>query len=339
MRRCGGIAIGLALLTSACIPPSPTYPGKDAQQSGAPMDTVFDERPVWEEKPAVAQASPIASGTYVVQSGDTLSRIGERSGAGTAIIAKANGLSPPYALRVGQQLTIPEGRYHRVAAGESGIAIGRAYAVPWASIVSANGLSEPFLLKVGQRLVIPGDSTSPVQSAEARAAAFKLDIEDILTGGEPAQSGELAAAEPAPVPNAPLSPGIAVAEPDRFGGTFGWPVRGNVVTRFGPVSEGEINQGIEIATSAAAPIRASSDGVVAFVGNNVANFGGMILIRHGSGWITAYGRAARTTVTRGQTVKRGDVIGTTGMGSQPKLHFEIRQKRTPVDPMSKLPPA
>ncbi len=339
MMRRGGLALALALMTSGCIPPSPNYPSRDAAQPSATMDTVAGERPVWEAKPATAQATPITSGTYIVQSGDTLSRIGERSGAGTAIIAKANGLSPPYALQVGQQLTIPEGRYHRVQAGESGIAIARAYAVPWDSIIAANGLSEPFLLKVGQRLAIPGKASVADQSAEARAASFKLDIEDILTGGEPAQSEVVARSQPELSPKTPLPPGIAVSEPDRFGGTFGWPVHGNVITRFGPVSEGEINQGIEIATAAAAPIRASSDGIVAFVGNNVANFGGMILIKHGDGWITAYGRAARTTVTRGQSVKRGDIIGTTGFGSEPKLHFEIRQRRTPVDPMSKLPPA
>ena len=230
------------------------------------------------------------------------------------------------------------GEFHIVQPGDTGIAIARAYGVPWARVVEVNGLSEPFILRIGQRLILPGASAPAEQSVEARAAAFKLDIDDILTGGEPAQpvGGELVVADPAP--RRALPPRIAVAEPSRFSGGFIWPVKGTVTDRFGPIGEGEVNKGIEIATSPSAPIRASSDGVIAFVGNDVAGYGGMILIRHGNAWITAYGRAARTTVTRGQSVKRGDVIGATGAGSAPKLHFEMRKQRVPVDPLKQLPP-
>ncbi len=281
-------ALVLVLAVSACIPRSPDFPGNAAPRLETDMDTVFDERPVWEDRPVQADEASAERDIHVVKPGDT------------------------------------------------GIAIARAYAVPWSRIVEANALSEPFILSVGQRIRIPGAAAPAEQTMEARAAAFKLDIEDILTGGEPAQS---AANAVVPGPSGgPLPSGIAVGEPSRFAGGFIWPARGVLTTRFGPAGEGELNQGIEIATVAAAPIRASSDGVVAFVGNNVAGYGGMILIRHGNGWITAYGRAASTSVTRGQTIKRGDVIGTTGSGTGPKLYFEMRKGRVPVDPLKQLPP-
>lgn len=232
-----------------------------------------------------------------------------------------------------------EGEFHVVRPGDTGIAIARAYGVPWDRVIETNGLSDPFILRVGQRLVLPGATPPAEQTIEARAAAFKLDIDDILTGGEPAQAPESDLVLADPAPRRPLPPRIAVAEPSRFSGGFIWPVKGSVTGRFGPAGEGQINQGIEIATGPAASIRASSDGVIAFVGNDVAGYGGMILIRHGNGWITAYGRTARTTVTRGQSVKRGDVIGATGTGSAPKLHFEMRKQRVPVDPLTQLPPA
>ncbi len=330
----------LALLASACIPPSPNHPGRQPPRMETDMETVFGERPVWEAEPVEADASPVSGSSYVVKPGDTLSSIGERSGAGLDAIAQANGIKPPYPLRVGQQLQIPAGRYHRVEAGDTGIAIARAYGISWQSIISANSLAEPFLLRVGQRLIIPGSpaGSSPSTDMETRAASFRLDIDDILTGGEPAQDLASEATSPLPVPTAPLPPTVAVREPGSFSGKFIWPINGNIVGRFGPVSEGQINQGIEIATGPAEPIRASADGVVAFVGNNVAGYGGMILVRHGSGWITAYGRAARTTVTRGQSIKRGETIGYTGTGSGPQLHFEMRQQRKPVDPLKYLPP-
>jgi lipoprotein NlpD len=274
-------ALIIILLLSGCIPRSPLYPGKAAPHLETEMDTMFDERPVWEDRPVVADVVAAEKDVHVVKPGDT------------------------------------------------GIAIARAYAVPWSRIVDVNGLSEPFIIKVGQRIRIPGAEAPAEQTMEMRAAAFRLDIDDILTGGEPAQESVLS--------GTPLSPRGPVTEPSRFSGAFGWPARGSLLARFGPAGEGQVNEGIDIATAPATPIRATADGVVAFVGNNVAGFGGMILVRHGGGWISAYGRAASTTVKRGQQVKRGDVIGATGVGTAPQVHFELRQNRQPVDPLSKLP--
>ncbi len=337
MRALGLALLPLSLAIAGCIPRSPGFPGEETPQLSTDMKILSGELPVWVAAPVLARVTPIAGGTYVVQPGDTLSGIGERSGAGFAAIAQANALTAPYALKIGQSLSIPSGRFHRVAAGESGIAIARAYSVAWSEIVEANALSEPFALKVGQRLLIPDANPAQAPSMETRASAFKLDIDDILTGGEPAQDEGYVEALPPALPGIPVSPRTPIAEPSNFSGSFGWPAQGRLIARFGPAGEGRINEGIEIATAPAAPILASADGVVAFVGNDVPPYGGMILIRHGSGWITAYGRAASTSVTRGQKVKRGDVIGTTGSGSGPQLHFQLRQKRTPVDPLGKLP--
>ena len=122
-----------------------------------------------------------------------------------------------------------------------------------------------------------------------------------------------------------------------FTGQFGWPVRGRVVNRFGPGVAGEVNDGIDISVPQSAPIFAAGDGVVAFVGSDVAGVGGLILVRHGDGWISAYGRASQATVTRGQSVKRGQVIGRAGLGATPLIHFQLRKSRIPVDPVRNLP--
>src|SRR3546814_6738988 len=81
----------------------------------------------------------------------------------------------PYALYPGQQLRIPAGLYHRVAAGETGIGIAQAYGVDWGEVITINALSAPYILRVGQRLRLPADA-APQSPAEvdvaARAAAF-----------------------------------------------------------------------------------------------------------------------------------------------------------------------
>lgn len=210
-------------------------------------------------------------------------------------------------------------RFHSVGAGDTGIAIARAYGIPWSAIVTANALSDPYVLRVGQRLLLPGQAAP---SPEARAAAFKIDIDDIATGGTPARTIT------GPFPD---------ASPSRFTGRFSWPLTGTITERFGPVGVGRVNRGIEIAAPAGSNIRAAADGTVAFVGNGgSAGYGGLILVRHGDGWISAYGRAAQASVASGQTVKSGQVIGS--IGDEAKLHFELRQNRTAVDPVKQLPP-
>lgn len=219
-------------------------------------------------------------------------------------------------------VTIDGKRYHKVSAGETGIAVARAYGIPWSQLAEANALTEPFVIKVGQRLLLP-DSAGPL-SIEARARAFRLDIDDILTGGEPALPRK-ANALPAAV------------EPARFVGRFDWPVPGRIVSRFGPAGTGRVNQGIDIAAPSGGAIRAAADGVVAFVGDGIPNYGGLILVRHGGGWISAYGYAARADVKRGDSVKRGDAIGAVSNEAGPALHFELRKDRRPVDPLLWLP--
>jgi murein DD-endopeptidase MepM/ murein hydrolase activator NlpD len=327
------------LALAACIPPSPQHPGATEPRLDGRMDTVFDEDAVWDSNPVQPNAGLVSGSAYVVQPGDTLSQIGEATGVGLEALAAANALEAPYIIKPGQTLAIPQGRFHRVAAGETGIAIARAYGVPWSRIVEVNALTEPFILKIGQRLSIPGTGAAPADADSSRAQAFRLDIDDIVTGGEPASEQEGALVEVAPdTVAAPLPASMRVAEPSQFSGSFGWPATGAVRTRFGPAGEGQINHGIDIAVARRAPVTSASDGVVAFVGDGVTGYGSVILVRHGGGWISAYGRTAEATVTRGQTVKRGQVIGYAGTGSAPLIHFELRKNRLPVDPLTQLPP-
>jgi len=90
-----------------------------------------------------------------------------------------------------------------------------------------------------------------------------------------------------------------------------------------------------------AGVVAAADGVVMWVGEHPA-FGNVVLIKHGSGWITIYGNADKLLVKRGQAVRIGQPIarvGTSGTsaGEQPQTFFEVLQGKKPVNPMSLLP--
>jgi murein DD-endopeptidase MepM/ murein hydrolase activator NlpD len=198
------------------------------------------------------------------------------------------------------------------------------------------------VLRNGQRLLLPSAPEAAQMTVEQRAHAFSLDIDDLATGSEPAIATDAAPKAPTATPKKPLHSDVAIAEPRAFSGKFDWPLSGQIIGRFGPSGDGRRNDGINIAANRGDPIKAAADGVVAYAGSAIAVYGGLILIKHGDGWITAYGHAEQILVTRGQSVHRGDVIaraGATGSVNKPQLHFEIRDKRTPVDPLRYLPAA
>ena len=296
-------------------------------------------RPAWESRAVAADAREVAPSTYAVRPGDTLGSIADRTGAGAAAIAQANGLASPDAVRIGQRLRIPGGRFHLVRPAQTGIGIARAYGVEWSRIVAANGLAEPYVLRAGQRILIPGTPAGTTRLAD-RAAAFSLDIDDILTGGEPALAKNETPARPVRTPRRVLPATAAVVAPSRMAGGFVWPVDGRVLKRFGRGASGERNDGINIAVPLSTPIQAVADGVVAYVGSGITALGGLIIVRHGDRWTSVYGYASKLLVQRGQAVKRGQTIalsGDTGYADRPELHFELRRGRNPVDPLAQLP--
>jgi lipoprotein NlpD len=294
--------------------------------------------PAWEVRKVTPDAKRVSAATSVVQPGESLRGISAKTGAGSEAIARANGIPAPFTIRAGQRLTIPGGRYHLVRTGESGIAIARAYGVDWSKVVTANAMQEPYILRTGQRLLIP--DVGP-ETLEQRAARFHIDIDDILTGGEPALAEKAKPAKPTPSSARVLPPTVAVVEPTtRTPGLFAWPVKGALVKRFGPGKSGERNDGIKIAVPLDTPILASADGVVAYVGSDVPALGGLVIVKHGQGWTSVYGHAGQLLVQRGQSVKRGQMIalsGKSGFADRPEVHFELRHGRTPVDPVARLP--
>ncbi|MGR4000509.1 MAG: M23 family metallopeptidase, partial [Alphaproteobacteria bacterium] len=78
---------------------------------------------------------------------------------------------------------------------------------------------------------------------------------------------------------------------------------------------------------------------VAYIGDELAGFGQLMLIRHSDGWVTAYAHAQTFNVRQGEVVKRGQPIGKvgrTGNVSEPQLHFELRRKTRAIDPLTLL---
>jgi murein DD-endopeptidase MepM/ murein hydrolase activator NlpD len=181
--------------------------------------------------------------------------------------------------------------------------------------------------KVPQRPVPPAQVPS-AEAPQSTPAAAPVPVPASQPVAAPAPA-EVAAAKP---------PVIETPEP-RGGSRFQWPVRGAILSDYGPKPGGLHNDGINISASRGSSVVAADNGVVAYAGNELRGFGNLLLIRHADGWMTAYAHLDDMLVERGAKVSRGQKIGTvgsTGNVSSPQLHFEVRRGNRAIDPRDHL---
>jgi murein DD-endopeptidase MepM/ murein hydrolase activator NlpD len=126
-------------------------------------------------------------------------------------------------------------------------------------------------------------------------------------------------------------------------GALTLPVAGPVTSPFGArtsptTGAQEFHEGIDIAAAQGTPIRAAASGTVTFAGQ-MSGYGNVVIVSHDGGLQTRYAHQSAMSVTAGQTVAAGEVIGAvgaTGEATGPHLHFEVRLNGVAVDPVPYL---
>jgi septal ring factor EnvC (AmiA/AmiB activator) len=177
------------------------------------------------------------------------------------------------------------------------------------------------LASLGQRKL--GYQVAARELEESSRAIRRL-IEDLERKLEAAQRHE--PGTPAPQ----VSTGFAALK-----GTLPPPAQGRVMANFGkPDSFGIISSGVDIESAAGAPITCVGRGRVAYAGM-LKGYGKLIIIDHGDGYYTLYGRAAQLSKSEGQRAERGEVLGNAA-GNGVALYFEIRHHRKPQNPVAWL---
>jgi murein DD-endopeptidase MepM/ murein hydrolase activator NlpD len=102
----------------------------------------------------------------------------------------------------------------------------------------------------------------------------------------------------------------------------------------GKAVDQQVHLGYDLATTSHAPVTAANDGVVALA-EFFGIYGNTIVIDHGYGLMSLYGHLSSFGVTKGDTVKRGQVIGNsgaTGLAGGDHLHFSMLYQDVQVDP-------
>ena len=98
----------------------------------------------------------------------------------------------------------------------------------------------------------------------------------------------------------------------------------------------KFHEGIDFAAPTGTPVYATADAVVSAV-NKSNRSGFSVDLDHGYNYVTKYAHLSQIMVREGQKVKRGTIIGrvgSTGKSTGPHLHYEVRFKGEPENPVN-----
>jgi septal ring factor EnvC (AmiA/AmiB activator) len=136
----------------------------------------------------------------------------------------------------------------------------------------------------------------------------------------------------------PLGPGVASIR--KFRGALDWPARGKVVVPFGRIANPKFpktflrSSGWTIDVPSGTEARAVFGGEVVYA-QWLKGYGNLVVLDHGEGVFTLYGRLLPSTARQGDRVALGDRVGTVGEPPEDEvagLYFEVRDSRASVDP-------
>lgn len=343
--------------------PAPAYTGSvgsapTAAVQSAPMGAPGGAAPSY-GAPAQISPQPYGSSPYGAAPAPNSYAANPPAAAQPIYGTRPPAASAPHASAAPAQAPVASrgGGTHVVASGESLTSIARLYGVPRSTLAETNKMDINGSVRIGQRITIPGSGTLTASAAKPAPAAPHA-----AAAAKPAPAPVVAAApaKPKPVETKPVAQApaadkgtqvIAAVKPaeaaedavkdddKQAGMQFRWPVRGRIISGFGPKPGGQQNEGINVSVPEGTSVKAAEDGVVAYAGNELKGYGNLVLIKHADGWVTAYAHNSEIDVKKGETVKRGQTIakaGQTGSVTSPQVHFEIRKGSQPVDPSSHL---
>ena len=333
-------------------------PTTSARRPSPPAEPAYEPepRPVTSERTVTGRVItvPGRATSYKVQKGDSLTRVADKLDTTVEQLSKDNRLKAPYRLQPGQTLKGPLGASSKayVANGPDTLAgVAERFSVSVETLRRENGLSRRATIRDGQRLKLPKgfrdkgpvaiavrqpayEPPAPVQRPATRPAPAPAP--STPSSPRPYAPSTMPPRPPAVPPAAPVSaPPLADAQISQLGrGRFIWPLRGDILSDFGPLATGQRNDGVNIRAAAGDPVRASASGDVVYAGDQVPGFGNLVLIKHAAGWVTAYGHLGRVDVKMQDRVSQGQQIGQAGSSggvAEPQLHFEVRYAPSPLE--------
>jgi len=261
--------------------------------------------------------------THLVKEDETLWSIADKYGLSTDTIKWSNGMDDSGTVIPGQGLYIlpMDGIYYTVQDGDTLSSISEKYKSDQSEIEKWNDFSSEGL-SLGRKIILPGGTVPPPPKPVVTAP----------TTDNSSSSYSNSYYSPEPDYGASSAGGS---------GQFSWPTSGIFISQyFGATDFNPWHTGIDLDSRSGWDIFASDGGTVVLAEWGWGGgYGNHIIIDHGNGYQTLYGHLSNLDVSVGQTVSKGQRIGTmgsTGWSTGPHLHFEIRYNGTFLNPLNFL---
>lgn len=356
--------VDVAPITTASVTPAPLAAQNTIQQTSQTAGAVASQRS--SSASQVSQWSA-ANGT-IISAGpnDTVQSLSFRYGVPASALMAANGLNQNSQIQQGQRIVIPAYTYGGQRTPDAAPAQQKK-PEPVKPTAASEVPAKTAMASTSKPVSAPAPKPEPVKSqvsnktntAEAQKTNLKEPVKEatkpqvaqaenkqtkVVKQAEKVEKAEKETQPIAEKPQAPVKvaslPTANDASPEKTAPEFRWPVKGRVISGFGPKGQGQSNDGINISVPEGTPVKAAEGGQVIYSGNELKGYGNLVLVRHDNGWVSAYGHNSQILVKKGDRVTRGQNIaksGDTGDVSSPQVHFELRKGSTPVDPLKYMP--
>ena len=231
--------------------------------------------------------------------------------------------------------------HYTVKRGDTLYSIAWRYGYDYRQVAAWNDIEPPYEIYPGDRLVIvtphynhwleerESPSGPPPSTRTTRRAPASSSAPQKTRKPEPAPERTTAKRS---TPRKPPSAPDRDDPPD----SWHWPTEGRVVQGFNP-RKGK--KGVDIRGSEGQPVHAAAGGQVVYSGDGLIGYGNLVIIKHDRTFLSAYGHNRKLLVKEGEKVGPRQRIAEMGQSSKTGsvLHFEIRRRGKPVDPMDYLP--
>ncbi|MAH89291.1 MAG: hypothetical protein CMJ06_04535 [Pelagibacterales bacterium] len=240
-----------------------------------------------------------------ILTGDTIHSLSKKYRITVKEIIRFNKIKPPFILKPGKFIKIPASKIYKIKKGDTFYKIAKCNSVYIKDIKEKNiNLNEKKLI-IGAKIFLPYYAVNNCnfknqdRKKQKKNKSYNIKSKEI----------------------------------------FSWPVKGKIVTNFGKQTGGRMNDGINLISAKGNPVRAALNGKVIYIGNELLAWGNLIIIKHKNNWTTAYAHLDKFLVQKGEIVKTGDIIGSigsTGNVVKSQLHFQVRKKSKPLNPINFL---
>jgi lipoprotein NlpD len=285
--------------------------------------------------------------TYVVRNGETLFSIAKRSGQDPQSIAVANGIQAPYKIAPGQKLVL-RGNVSRNFNNSDRPVIRLARQNTTAAKVNTrvNTSNHSFFAR-GNNTNSSGNSNNKnalntrnpkrINTAHTNVNGKLVQLKSQQQQNQNTAKGRELNPNKATLKTAKVASGKSPTIeniPNNI--HWRWPVQGRILRPFQGTGKGK---GIDIAGTLGKPVKAAAEGTVVYSGNGLKGYGNLIIIKHSEDFLSAYAHNRELRVKEGEQVRLGQEIALMGQSDaeQVKVHFEIRYKGKPVNPLRFLP--